>query len=69
MRIIDVDDPAAVRRPEDSGDEVLRVPAAQRATFDALFDLMRGAADQPEAVELVLAGGLPPKLMTGSMVE
>ena len=46
--------------PNDAGDEILRAPAegSMRATFDALFDLMRAAADQPEAVELVLAGGL-----------
>ncbi|HSK61170.1 MAG TPA: hypothetical protein VK935_19180, partial [Actinomycetospora sp.] len=58
LALVDVGDQGAIRRPQDAGDEILRVPAAQRATFDPLFDLMRAAADQPEAVELVLAGGL-----------
>ncbi|MDF2976242.1 MAG: domain/Part of domain, partial [Actinomycetospora sp.] len=58
LALVDVADQGAIRRPQDGGDEILRVPAGQGATFDALFDLMRAAADQPEAVELVLAGGL-----------
>lgn len=60
LPLVDVADQAAIRRPREVGDEILRAPAEgpMRATFDALFDLMRAAADQPEAVELVLAGGL-----------
>ncbi|GAA4728613.1 very short patch repair endonuclease [Actinomycetospora chibensis] len=60
LALVDVADQSAVRRPTEAGDEILRAPAEgpMRATFDALFDLMRAAADQPEAVELVLAGGL-----------
>lgn len=60
LALVDVADQSAVRRPREAGDEILRAPAEgpMRATFDALFDLMRAAADQPEAVELVLAGGL-----------
>ena len=60
LGLVEVADQSAVRRPREAGDEILRAPAegAMRATFDALFDLMRAAADQPEAVELVLAGGL-----------
>ncbi|MDD7939366.1 AAA domain-containing protein [Actinomycetospora lutea] len=60
LALVDVADQSAVRRPRAAGDEILRAPAEgpMRATFDALFDLMRAAADQPEAVELVLAGGL-----------
>ncbi|WP_285651138.1 AAA domain-containing protein [Actinomycetospora sp. NBRC 106375] len=60
LALVDVADQAAVRRPHEAGDEVLRArpEGPMRATFDALFDLMRTAADQPEAVELVLAGGL-----------
>lgn len=60
LALVDVADQAAVRRPREAGDEILRAPSEgpMRATFDALFDLMRAAADQPEAVELVLAGGL-----------
>ncbi|MDD7933920.1 AAA domain-containing protein [Actinomycetospora straminea] len=60
LPLVEVADQGAVRRPREAGDEILRAPAegAMRATFDALFDLMRAAADQPEAVELVLAGGL-----------
>ncbi|TDQ61127.1 AAA domain-containing protein [Actinomycetospora succinea] len=60
LPLVDVADQSAVRRPREAGDEILRAPAdgPLRATFDALFDLMRAAADQPEAVELVLASGL-----------
>ncbi|PVZ10998.1 AAA domain-containing protein [Actinomycetospora cinnamomea] len=58
LALVDVTDQTAVRRPREAGDEVLRATVDRRATFDALFDLMRAAADQPEAVELVLAGGL-----------
>ncbi|MEJ2888897.1 AAA domain-containing protein [Actinomycetospora aeridis] len=60
LPLVEVADQSAVRRPLEAGDEILRATAdgPMRATFDALFDLMRAAADQPEAVELVLAGGL-----------
>ncbi|GAA4783620.1 hypothetical protein GCM10023200_16360 [Actinomycetospora chlora] len=60
LALVDVADQSAVRRPREAGDEILRAPAdgPLHATFEALFDLMRAAADQPEAVELVLAGGL-----------
>ncbi|MEJ2862870.1 AAA domain-containing protein [Actinomycetospora flava] len=60
LPLVEVADQSAVRRPREAGDEVLRAPAEgpMRATFDTLFDLMRAAADQPESVELVLAGGL-----------
>lgn len=58
LPLVEVTDQSAVRRPREAGDEILRAPAEMRPTFDALFDLMRAAADQPEAVELVLAGGL-----------
>lgn len=60
LPLVDVADQSLVRRPVEAGDEILRVPAdgGLRPTFDALFDLQRLAADQPEAVELVLATGL-----------
>lgn len=61
LPLVDVTDQLAIRRPAAAGDEILRVSRDvphQVGTYDALFDLHRLAAEAPEAVELVLAGGL-----------